>query len=161
MPRPTYFPIATYTTTSTSEGTVTLNNISQEYKHLVITMQLGRFDNSLVNVYFRFNNDSSAAYNTITMAWANGGTGVYRRTLGTSFGPFYTNNETSVGRFDFMDYANTSKYKTGLSQSGTPAINAAINALTWRNTAGINRIDMFTGSGGFTVGSKITVWGVH
>jgi len=63
---------------------------------------------------------------------------------------------------DFMNYSNTTTYKTWLAREGN-GTNGYVSALVglWRNTNAITQIKVLnTGSGNFATGSTFTLYGI-
>ena len=65
--------------------------------------------------------------------------------------------------WDFVDYSNTSKYKTSRVLAGTDGNGSGevfITSGLWMNTAAINTIKINTSSNVFNVGSSFALYGV-
>jgi hypothetical protein len=60
----------------------------------------------------------------------------------------------------FMNYSNTTTYKTALvrGNNASSGVDAIVN--NWRNTAAITNIDVIANSSTFTSGSTFTLYGI-
>jgi hypothetical protein len=153
----TYEPIATQTLGSAT-ATVTFTSIPATYTDLVVVC--GVFGNASTNLKFRCNNDSGSNYS-----------GTYLFGNGTTAGSGRVSNQTSAlaygsgitqGSFvlHFMNYANTTTFKTVLCRSD----DASNQTNTWvdlyRSTSAINRIDLLGDAANFSIGSTFTLYGI-
>ena len=161
----TYVPIAT-TTLGSSAASYTFSSIPSTYTDLVLVLQ-GQ-DTGADNLYFRLNSDSGTNYSFTTL---NGnGTANTNRVTNSTFGRFAwyaaPNNAVPnwIGRVQFMNYSNTTTYKTilgrtdiaGVTYSGTEA---TVN--TWRSTSAINSITLYWGgTDSWAAGSNFTLYGI-
>jgi hypothetical protein len=167
----TYSPIAT-TTLGSSAASYTFNSIPNTYTDLILVLSgyaitqdnsfLCRVGNGSVDTGNNYSqtairgDGSTAASNRFSNVdfmrlQANGGMGTTSSHIGTYIA-------------HFMNYANTSTYKTVLSranQSGGayPAVEAVVNL--WRSTSAINIITVFPFTGAsFGTGTQITLYGI-
>jgi anti-sigma-K factor RskA len=61
----------------------------------------------------------------------------------------------------FMNYSNTTTYKTTLSRFASTLYQVWTHAGLWRNTAAINSIKVYTTAGAnFNTGSTFTLYGI-
>lgn len=154
----TYEPIAT-TTASGSTTSVTFSSISAAYTDLVLVVN-GSANGS--SAYLRVNGDTGSNY-SITRISGNGGSASSNRTSNSTsaeFGGLYNDNNTNI--IHFMNYANTTTYKTFLArtnpvQSGAAAIGASV--CLWRSTSAINSIT-FLCDVNIVSGSTLTLYGI-
>lgn len=162
----TYTPIQTYTLAS--NGTVTFSSIPSTYTDLVIIGLVGHASTSGISVGVQFNGDTGTTYSNTYMS----GTGTSKLTgkltgrswnyIGWNVCPDIT-NITNTFVFNVFSYANTSIYKTTLSQNnlanGTyPGVEELVGL--WRNTAAINSIKVAPDNGNFIAGSIVTLYGI-
>lgn len=174
-----YESIAT-TTLTTTTSTVTFSSIPQTYQHLQLRMW-AKSDraNSSGNTVFAYANGDDAP-TTPTNYWTHGLTGdgssatsgSLGNTAGANYG-FYVGTAlgatpTSIGSvaiIDFLDYSNTSKYKTMRSLSGedSNSVNGTISLRSslWSNTAAITSLQLICLSYNFTQYSKFALYGIR
>ena len=83
--------------------------------------------------------------------------GTYLQTLGWAIGILNDAN----GLLHFMNYSNTTTYKTILNRTNSPAYGTSAYVGLWRSTSAINTI-RFTGvnSRNITAGSTFTLYGI-
>ena len=164
-----YESIASVVDTSGGGGILTFNSIPSTYQHLEIRL-LAKGDNTTydsVYVTGRFNNDSSALYNSQRI-YGNPNTlnvlAMYNGTYTDQFiagiliasggGTNSLNNSPLIMRI--MDYTNTSKFKTVNSYAGynrNSGSNGTVDVSTglWRSTSAISRIDLYGPFKNYTV----------
>jgi hypothetical protein len=165
----TYTPIATYTAPNGSVNSYSFTSIPQTYTDLVLVLSCGM--NSGGDPTVVVNNDSGANYSD---TWLNGnGTTLasYRYTgrnfwypewnlMGGAYGVF-----SLQSTFHFMNYSNTSTFKTVLYRTGNAAagtnVGTEYHVGIWRSTAAITRIDVgATSSQTYMSGSTFTLYGI-
>jgi hypothetical protein len=79
---------------------------------------------------------------------------------------FFTNNSYpqtttfNLSIHNFMNYSNTTTYKTILSRSNNSAIGTDAVVGLWRSTAAINTIKILPANNAFEVGSSFTLYGI-
>ena len=163
---PTYEPIATTTLTSASSSVV-FSSIPQTYTDLVVVF-VGK--NTTANVAmtgeFDLNGDGGNNYSgTYLGDGATSGRGTNNN------GGYYTTltrSSVSTAIVHFMNYSNSTTYKTWLSRWGTRGGSDNINQTgaivgLWRNTAAITQINFNRPageSGSFDVGCTWTLYGI-
>lgn len=157
----TYDKIQTYTVTGSAVSTVSFTSISSAYTDLVIAVNAR--DTSTAGL-FRFNNDTSAAYNR-TFFVGFGSSGSTSTNLGLN--QFYWDGEGTGNTFsstfiDINGYSQTAFPKVVQQRQGVPNISSAVVVGRWNNTSAINRIDFLSYSGGndIGVGSTFTIYGI-
>jgi hypothetical protein len=158
----TYENIAT-TTVGTATGTVTFSSISASFTDLIVVVN-GAVTAGTVNLFFRFNNDTATNYSYTYLdgsgsVASSGRSSNNDKLIGNNFGYFTTSFNANY-IIQIQNYSNTTTNKTCLTRS-----NAADNGVSavvglWRNTAAINRIDLFTSSSTFVSGSTFTLYGI-
>jgi hypothetical protein len=157
----TYEPIATHTF-SGSTNSVTFSSIPATYTDLRLVMAYN-IGSELVQA--RFNGDTASNY-SCTNLYGNGTTASSNRRSNFTEARLGLEgvNTTSEGvlTVDFMDYSNTTTYKTVLSRCNHAAqsVNARVNL--WRSTTAINTILISTlnASWNFTSGDTATLYGI-
>ena len=152
----TYTPIArtVLTTTTTS---LTFSSISGSYTDLVLVMSASEASNAF-NI--ELNSDTSSNYSR-TRLLGDGSTATSGRTANTTNIPINylggTNN-FSTTLVHFMNYSNTTTYKTVLSRSGSGDTGTGVQAALWRSTSAITSMRIF--SDGLAAGSTFTLYGI-
>jgi hypothetical protein len=161
----TYEPISTQTL-GTATADIFFTSIPQTYTDLVLIVT--GTSASVFNIAFRVNSDSGSNY-SYTELRGDGSAAASSRTTSNTYGRFQ-----SIGRIDttgmhvtvanFMNYSNTTTYKTVLNRSnnagGTvPGVQVTTNL--WRSTSAITAINVLSESGAnFAVGSTFTLYGI-
>jgi hypothetical protein len=166
----TYEPIATYTSNG-AQNPITFLSIPQTYTDLVLVIN-GRATGSTgedstlayVNINTGTNNYSTTNY------YSTGASVVSNRTtnqvyfgFGTHPGGTATANIFGTEVYHFLNYTNTTTFKTVLSQSSADLNGAGSTYMTaslWRQTAAINRLDMYVSGPYWASGSTLTLYGV-
>jgi hypothetical protein len=153
------FPLQVITVGGAGVSTITFSNIPSTYTHL----QIRTYNNGGVGAV-TFNGDTGSNYSRHYL-WGDGSVATSgANTSTTSMGVIdYTSsaNVFSSNIVDILDYANTNKFKTVRSLSGTDANGAGSVLLysgAWRNT---NAITSITISGGTAVQySSFALYGI-
>ena len=165
----TYEPIAT-TTLGSATSSITFTAIPSTYTDLVLV-----FNGSLVSadyVVVQVGNGSIDTGNNYskTQLYGNGSTATSSRGSNQPYfyqpEPMNTNQNNMI--INFMNYANTSVYKTMLMRGNTPLSDGgATGTVTaevalWRNsTAAIERIKVSTyAAANFNIGTVCTIYGI-
>ena len=143
---------------SSSQSTITFTSIPQTYKHLQLRL-FGRTDRVSTDDYFsvRFNSDNTAANYRGHYLIAEG-TNKYSGDHGNDYAIYgrltATNAASSifgVGIVDMLDYANTSKYKTGRNFGGQDINGSAAytwnGSSLWMSTSAITSFVIYPGAG--------------
>jgi hypothetical protein len=153
MPTSTYTPIATNTLTSAAT-TVTFSSIPSTYTDLVLVTNI-----TDVNTYdlLRVNGDAGNNYSR-TYAQGNGSL------TGSGRGANESSNYVLAGVTitNFMNYSNTSTFKSTIQSASNPSADIQMSAFLWRSTAAINSISIISpvGSATMAAGSTFTLYGI-
>ena len=165
----TYTPIAT-TTLGSAASTITFSSISGTYTDLIVACKLPANGTSNNSDGFRFqlNGDTASNYSA-TWLTNSGTTPVSSRESSATKGRVgnisQTTNDVGTAIVQFLNYSNTTTYKTVLGRSGNLNSNGDSNVFAavsmWRSTAAITQI-VFSSSGGanFPIGTMMTIYGV-
>jgi hypothetical protein len=169
----TYEKIAT-TTLSSNQGTVTFSSIPQTYTDLRVIIRGGIVDNGFF-IGFRVGNGSVNTSTIYSNTVIREETGVLSgRYSGKTLGAFYeqgnNNSVTHTVIADFMNYSNTTTYKSYLTRNGSAASGfvGAIAGLV-QTTSAINIIEIaecgmgstgFFNYGNMLSGSTFTLYGI-
>ena len=150
-PAGAYDALATVTVPSGGAASVTFAGIPQGYKHLQLrVLARGNNANTFDSFSVRFNGDFGSNYTFHTLYTEGTGTvtstGVnpYSAFRGTEIaGNTAGANIFGTSIIDFLDYANTTKFKTGRAIGGDDRNGTGIVGLTsgaWMNTSAITSI---------------------
>ena len=156
----TYTPLATYTA-SGSSGVITFSSIPSTYTDLVMVSQYQVSANNYTNV--TLNNDTGANYSLTYLSNSGGSPISGRQTNASNFSGMYgyTGANNGMAVWNFMNYSNSTTYKTALSREwyGAPDLTEA-RALLWRATSPITIITLTRASGNWSAGSTFTLYGI-
>ena len=156
----TYTPIAT--TTLSGVSTYTFSSIASTYTDLVLIASGTASNDNDWNI--RVNGDTGSNYSS-TILTGNGTAASSLRTSSQAqaiadWNGFAGTSGVAVGVFNFMNYANTSTYKTWLVRSNNAAYGTDAVVSLWRSTAAINSITLFRATGTFNSGTTLTLYGI-
>lgn len=158
----TYTPIATQTLGSTA-ASVTFSSIPSTYTDLVLVVT-GTSSGGLAT---RINTDTTTTYSR-TIVYGDGTSALSTRGTNENYA-YQTPVSPGSGNlftatYHFMNYTNTTTYKTILYRLSTAASGVSAGVNLWRATpAAINSIQILSdvGSGGvFSIGSTFTLYGI-
>jgi hypothetical protein len=162
----TYSTIAT-TTLGSNSGTVTFSSIPQIYTDLVLVSNYRTVGTpTFFGCSWKANGDTGSNYSS-TIIYGNGTTtGSVRSTLYASFAfESYSSTNNQVAITNFMNYSNTSTFKTSISKSGGPGSSEATGSQVglWRSTAAITSLTLYSTDVGaipFAAGNVFTLYGI-
>jgi len=157
----TYTPIASQTLGS-SAASVTFSSIPSTYTDLVLVVT-PIYVTSGSDVDIQFNNDTGTNYSR-TQLGGNGSSAVsVRESSASKFRLTYSANVTTTYAYNaivnFMNYSNTSTYKTALSRGNNASNGVEAEVGLWSSTAAITTIKVAS-SGTFNTGSTFTLFGI-
>lgn len=155
----TYEPIATQTLGSAA-ASVTFSSIPQTYTDLVLIVNTQTSSN--VNVFMRFNEDTSSNYSDTRLVGNGSAASSGRLTSQTS--AIIISGDPSLNfstyKVDIFNYTNATTFKTFLIRSNTADRAASLVGL-WRATpAAISTINIRVDTGTFNTGSTFTLYGI-
>ena len=157
MPTPTEELIAKYTVSGSSTTTYTFSSIPNNYTDLILVGSVATIASTdVVNV--RTNTDTATNYSR-TFIYGDGSAAYSSRTTSdTTTGIATLDTTLTPIVLNFMNYSNTTTYKTWLYRGGKlyPAAQAAL----WRSTAAINSITVYFSSQTFVAGTTFSLYGV-
>lgn len=149
-------------TLGSSAASVTFSSISQAYRDLVLVIQAttSSSDNSII----RFNSDSGANYNLVTM-YGNGSTTSSQNASNQTSGYMAWHGATSsttasMDIINIMDYSATDKHKSFLVRDDQPANGTQALAQRWASTSAITTILVKPNSATWSAGSTFALYGV-
>lgn len=153
----TYDKLAT-TTLSSAASSVTFSSISGSYTDLVLVTS-GTNNTSGASLQARFNGETTNTNYSYTYMIGDGSTaGSNNYTTDATIGTAFTNQYMNI--VHFMNYSNTTTYKTKLSRYGNAENYVAASVGLWRSTAAITSIEMFVTAGNFAIGTMFTLYGI-
>ncbi len=156
----TYSTIAT-TTTGGSTSSVTFSSLGS-YTDLRLVIDAIGVGTGYVSV--QFNSDTGTNY-SLTRLGGNGSTASSNRassqtSIDLSWSAAYTSSGRLLETVDFMNYGNSTTYKTLLSRAGKAdnAVDAIVGL--WRSTSAITSINLMAMSANYAAGSTFTLYGI-
>lgn len=160
----TYTPIAT-ATASGSVNSITFSSITGSYTDLVIVVNASLASGSNQNLTCQVNGDTGTNYSW-TRLTGNGSTATSDRA--SNYGSIILENAGYLSTsgwsnyiINFLNYSNTTTYKTVINRANYPlnGTDACVNL--WRNTNAITSINLYTqSSANFATGSTFTLYGI-
>lgn len=161
----TYTPIATTTVSGTSTTTVTFSSIPSTYTDLVLISNSGSSTASDLN--FELNSDQGDKYSWTALGGNGTSAGSTRYSSQTYSGRLNwyayqsTSNYSLVNIAHFMNYSNSTTYKTILSRSNNSALGTDAVVNLYRSTSAITQIKLLLASNWyFLSGSTFTLYGI-
>lgn len=150
----TYEPIGTTTTTGTSN--ITFNSLSG-YTDLILVC-VG-YESAGAYAVCRLNGDSGSNYSRTALR-GNGSTATSARVANETawYVDLAANPNTSI--LQFMNYSNSTTYKTMIARFNDHSNVVAVQANLWRNTAAITSIVLTSSGGGATIVGTYTLYGI-
>lgn len=158
----TYVPIQTYTLGSTN-STITFSSIPSTYTDLVL------IGNPIVSASLDYkwyvNGDNTSGLYSQTRLLGNGTAASSTRTTAANFlyldatAPASGSSQNFI--MNFMNYSNTTTFKTVLVRYNDSATEVAARVNLWRNTNAINSITISTDTSTFAVGSTFSLYGIR
>ena len=159
----TYTPLATQTL-GANAASVTFSSISQSYTDLVLVQNSGQVTAdtfSAVRVGASNTIDTGSNYSDTALKGDGTTAGSYQNANATRILNGNSNSSTISDTIvlQFLNYSNTTTYKTVLGRANIPGFSVVASVSLWRNTAAINTIQLFGGSN-LLSGSSFTLYGI-
>jgi hypothetical protein len=159
----TYTPIATQTLGS-SQTSVTFSSIPSTYTDLVLVSVLK--ETVAANAVVQLNNDTGSNYSSTTLGGNSGGPFSARQSGSTYFWLDRQGEATDwgVGLTHFMNYSNTTTYKTVIDRFSAYTSGLQATVGLWRSTSAINSIKLsidYSPTQSFVAGSTFTLYGIQ
>jgi len=157
---------------SPTQNTFTTSSISGSYNQLVIYIKDFKADNYF-GLSIRFNSDATAdAYQSASLYASNSVAAYgesYRGTYGMIFNNLYGNTDDNFAMITIPNYANTTTRKVAYGNAAYVADDTnfanQIGAVSWKNTAAISTITLYTVDSGYSsgkwTGGTIEIYGVN
>ena len=141
----TYTPIATQTLGSAA-ASVTFSSIPSTYTDLVLVIN-GAVSVNTASIVGQVNGDTASNYSFTELYGSGSAAGSYRIANTTIFAASQyslgiSNTNPSTNILHFMNYANTTTYKTILLRSSDASNGTTATVNLWRSTAAINSITL-------------------
>jgi len=157
----TYTPIAT-TTLGSSAATYTFSSISGGYTDLVLITNVSTVTGNQ-NMNIVLNGDTGTNYSDTELS-GNGTSATSIRDTNAPSLPidnvaYAQANFNNIKIINFMNYSNTTTYKTVLVRSNNAATGVDASVSMWRSTAAITSIAVRS-TGTFAAGSTFTLYGI-
>ncbi len=158
----TYTPIAAVTL-ATAESSVTFSSIPQTYTDLVLICN-GAVTAGAVNYNCNINSDAGSNYSRTFMSGTGSAAQSNRASNLTTmvlndYGYLDTTFRTNNIAY-FMNYSNTTTYKTVLSRANNSDNGTSANVNLWRNINAITSIQISPTSSTFISGSTFALYGI-
>jgi hypothetical protein len=155
----TYEPIATQTLSSNA-ASVTFSSIPATYTDLVLVLNTITSTSSEY-MSINLNSDTGSNYSRTSVS-GNGTSAMSGRGSNETVGyigaeTYGTNSLKYNGRVNFMNYANTTTYKTFLTRANHVNLGTEAIVGLWRSTSAINTIKV---NSNFASGSTFTLYGI-
>lgn len=157
----TYTPIATYTFSGSGQS-FTFSSIPSTYTDLRLVVE-GNVTGETVQA--RFNGDTGSNY-SCTNLYNNGSSVSSNRRSNFTEARLGLENVNTTTRgivtVDFLNYADTSMYKSYISRASYASQETNARVGLWRSTAAINTIlvSLFNTSWAFSAGTTMTLYGI-
>ena len=163
----TYVSIATQTLGSAA-ASVTFSSIAGTYTDLVLVVS--ELNNTATNTSFQFqvgngSIDTGANY-SLTELVGNGTAASSDRasndTAAYFNGPGIGTSTTTPNVYvmNFMNYSNTTTYKTFIGRGGSADKNTVATVNLWRSTSAINTIKIFQSLNNMATGTVVSLYGI-
>jgi hypothetical protein len=148
-------------TLGTATASVTFSSIPSTYTDLIIIVQGAISSTNDNSIYWRANGDTTTIYSATRVSGDGTSASSYRQSGETAAltGFIGTANQT-INIIQFMNYANSSTYKTSLARGNNSGYNVGAFVSLWRNTAAITSITLFAPSVNFNTGSTFSLYGI-
>jgi hypothetical protein len=168
-----YESIATTTVGAGGASSVTFSSIPSTYTHLQIRLMAKDDDTGATpnNLRVRFNSDTATTYSrhalygdgASVVANGNANYGYVDLIAGISTSATGKTSMFGTGIIDILDYANTNKYKTVRSLSGTDwngSGRISLNSGNWRSTSAITSIELYSAGVNLVQYSSFALYGI-
>ena len=157
--------VALQTVTASAASTVSFTSIPATYTDLrIVAVGTSTTAGSSVNNWrMTFNGDSTSGLYSNTALYGNGSAAASARDSNGNYMYLGLVGQTSntaqpVSTFDIMNYANSTTNKTVIARGSAASDSTYASVGLWRNTASINRVDLFMS--GATVTGTFTLYGI-
>jgi hypothetical protein len=167
----TYDSLATFTSNG-SQNPISFQNIPQTYTDLVLIINGRATGTATEDSTLSYINSNTGTNNySNTYFYTSGSSIISSRAtnqvyfgFGTHPGGTATANMFGTEVFHFLNYSNSTTFKTVLAQSSADLNGSGSTWTTvnlWRQTAAINRIDMYVSGPFWASGSILSLYGIR
>jgi hypothetical protein len=158
----TYSPIAT-TTLGSAQSSVTFSSISGTYTDLIMVCNIK--GTTAIDVKINFNSDTGTNYSNTYLTGNGSAASSGRRSNVAYFQPenngYVTTTLEQNMIIHFMNYSNTTTYKTALARANNASTGLDAFVNLWRSTSAITSIALAKIAGGdLDTGSTFTLYGI-
>jgi hypothetical protein len=158
----TYEPIATTTVSGSSTDTVSFTSLSSAYTDIVAVIQASAAGDA--NFYTRVNSDTGSNYST-TNIYGDGSSALSTRQSSqdkilTILSGYLRSTQPGMAIINFMNYSNTTTYKTILSRGNQTDVISQAQVNLWRSTSAITSITFYVTGFNYAAGSTFTLYGI-
>jgi len=156
----TYTPLTT-TTLGSAQASVTFSSISGSYTDLVLICSGGANDSTIEIGVGNGSIDTGSNYSR-TYLYGNGTSALSSRSSNISVTYETFGALTGIGStiLNFMNYSNTTTFKTIISRGNDASGNVVAQVSLWRSTSAINIIKVAGYNGNLASGSTFTLYGI-
>jgi hypothetical protein len=159
----TYEPLATVTASGGSATQLVMSSIPSTYTDLVLIVNDSR--TAISNIYIQINGDTGSNYSLTYVSGSGSVAGSGRNSnmsTGYYFDAYGSSTTRGTGILNFMNYSNTTTYKSILSRYSNAGGEAIATIGLWRSTAAINSITIYLSgnSATFNTGTTFTLYGI-
>ena len=162
MPTNTYVALDKITV-GTATATVTFSSIPQGYTDLVLIVS-AKTNTTAAQIYMTINGDAGSNYSRTILYGTGSAAGSARNSNQTVlFADYYgimNTTDFNMDTFHFMNYSNTTTYKTVLSRTNLASSGIDAMAHLWRSTSAITSILVGNYGYNFSVGSTFSLYGI-
>ena len=162
----TYEPIAT-TTLGSSTDSVTFSSITSTYTDLILICNIRSGNANQPSLLFELNGNASGSLYSGTMIAGDGSAVGSNRQSSQNYGTIMRNiglstSSTVMQPFisHFMNYSNTTTFKTVLSRNNVANAGVGADVTLWRSTSAITSIRVYADTNAFASGSTFTLYGI-
>lgn len=147
------------TTLGSSASSVTFSSISQDYRDLILVVDVVTGGSS-VFTRFKFNNDAVTEVEWVTMQ--GDGSSASSSAFGgiTEFQTFAATTSRILHTLQLMDYSATDKQKTGLHRGNAATAQVRASAMRWLSTSAITQVEVASFANQFQSGSTFHLFGI-
>lgn len=159
----TYTPIAT-TTLGSAVASYTFSSIPGTYTDLVLVFN-GGIASGAQDIWVQVNGDTGANYSRTNLYGNGTAAGSTRLSAQTKFAMNDAAALDGAYQFmsvmQFMNYSNTTTYKTMLERANNAARGTDLGVHLWRSTSAITSIYIYnSGATNYVVGTTFTLYGI-
>jgi hypothetical protein len=153
----TYVALATNTVTGSAVANYTFSSIPGTYTDLVLVVD--GTTSSLEDITVQYNGDTGTNYSITYMSGSGTAAASGRQSNANQITLGYLGTVQGGTIFQFMNYSNTTTYKTALARANVSNWSVAAKVGLWRSTAAITSIKL-AHPNTFLVGTTFSLYGI-